>query len=448
MTTGDSRPPLPVTPPAPLATHFASSQRASPEELDRGIRAASNNPVIDALMHAMSGLLAVLNEQRQVLALNRGMLELLGVGDAAEVLGLRVGEAVKCVHAAEMSGGCGTSEFCSTCGQAIAQVTSLLENRPVERMCALAVHRDGGEASIYLRVRAVPFRFDGIRVLLLFLQDVSEEQHMAALGRVFLHDLRNTVTGLVGTSELLRRSLDAFDENIPLADDMVRLAGRVTREVELQRCLLQSSLHDYEPVREDWTASALVRELQTMCEYHPAAIRREIVFSPLRPDLVLNTDATVLLRVVYNMVINALEATAEGGVIRVWIEDQGEGVAFCVWNRAAIPAEIARRVFQRDFSTKQSLGRGLGTYSMKLLANGFSAAKSPSPVLHKTAPVSVSACPAAAHARRKGGWSAATRSPGRLLPARRSRNRNQASLTGDVELAEKSRREPPSAADP
>jgi signal transduction histidine kinase len=42
-----------------------------------------------------------------------------------------------------------------------------------------------------------------------------------------------------------------------------------------------------------------------------------------------------------------------------------------VWNHAFIPPEIQGHVFQRSFSTKAERGRGLGTYSMKLLGEGY-----------------------------------------------------------------------------
>ncbi|RJR33419.1 MAG: ATP-binding protein [Desulfobacteraceae bacterium] len=38
---------------------------------------------------------------------------------------------------------------------------------------------------------------------------------------------------------------------------------------------------------------------------------------------------------------------------------------FNVWNRQAIPPRVALRIFQRNFTTKEEAGRGLGTYSMK-----------------------------------------------------------------------------------
>ena len=43
-------------------------------------------------------------------------------------------------------------------------------------------------------------------------------------------------------------------------------------------------------------------------------------------------------------------------------------IIFSVWNHKAIPESIRNRIFQRNFSTKEGIGRGLGTFSMKLIA--------------------------------------------------------------------------------
>ena len=66
------------------------------------------------------------------------------------------------------------------------------------------------------------------------------------------------------------------------------------------------------------------------------------------------------------MIINALEATAENGEVKIWIEHNGDFLSFCVWNAEEITGDVKNRIFQRNFSTKSELGRGLGTYSMKL----------------------------------------------------------------------------------
>ena len=42
-----------------------------------------------------------------------------------------------------------------------------------------------------------------------------------------------------------------------------------------------------------------------------------------------------------------------------------------VWNSGVIPSNIQNRIFQRHFSTKASVGRGLGTFSMKLFGEKY-----------------------------------------------------------------------------
>jgi len=50
------------------------------------------------------------------------------------------------------------------------------------------------------------------------------------------------------------------------------------------------------------------------------------------------------------------------------VKAKGSGVRFSVHNPEFIPTEIQGQIFKRSFSTKGQ-GRGLGTYSMKLLSS-------------------------------------------------------------------------------
>ena len=68
-----------------MKTHFATPQRSDLDELQRHIRYASHNPVIDGIMGMVGGLVAVLNQNRQILAVNHGLMEMLGVENPQEV---------------------------------------------------------------------------------------------------------------------------------------------------------------------------------------------------------------------------------------------------------------------------------------------------------------------------------------------------------------------------
>ena len=152
-----------------MDTHFAPAIRSEPSGLDFQINTVRDNPIIDSLLLMVDGLLAVLNENRQILAVNETLLHMLGVADAGEILGLRPGEAIGCVHAEKMPGGCGTSEYCASCGAAIAIVSALADVKPVERACAMtAAVKGGGVKHLYFRVKAYPISFNGEKILLLF----------------------------------------------------------------------------------------------------------------------------------------------------------------------------------------------------------------------------------------------------------------------------------------
>jgi signal transduction histidine kinase len=108
----------------------------------------------------------------------------------------------------------------------------------------------------------------------------------------------------------------------------------------------------------------IVEELRDAFAGHPAA-EGKVFKTQDPPPLTLRTDPTMLLRVLTNMVANALEATEKGEEVKMWIERDDDRIAFCVWNAAFIPEPISKRIFQRHFTTKKGTGRGLGTYSMK-----------------------------------------------------------------------------------
>ncbi len=345
-----------------MNSYFAKPERANKRELVEEIEIASKSPVMSGLLHSVSGSLAVLDEYRQIVALNDSFLKSLGIDDSAEALGLRPGEALHCIHAYEEPGGCGTSKFCSTCGAAIAIVTSLAKDKPVERFCALTVNRGELTIDIALLVRSCPIEIDGKRFLLLFLQDISSQQQKAALERTFFHDVNNLLSGLVGTSELL------FHENNQsnLVKMIYQSALRLKKEVEMQRCLLQSDSCVYQPLWQKISTTQVIEELQSFFANHPAATNKKLHFQVSYPVMSFQTDISLLLRVLCNMVTNALEATDKSGEVKIWLENNDNFLSFCVLNHKPISQDISRRIFQRNFSTKDGSGRGIGTYSMKL----------------------------------------------------------------------------------
>lgn len=349
-----------------METFFAPPEKSSDEELSAEIRDISDSSVVSGLLRTIGGLLAVLNEHRQIIAINDSFIKMLGIDDPAQSLGLRMGEALECIHAAEMPAGCGTSAFCSTCGAAVAIVTSLSQNIPVERLCALSANRGGKPVDIVLLVRSHPITIEDKRFLLLFVQDITQQEQRAALERTFYHDINNMLSMLVQASELLIE-----EEASNLAKIVHQTAIRLAREVSIQRCLRESTLGSYQPMWDNYTIKQVFDELKSFFANHPVAMDKRIEFSDTFKTISFKTDISLFLRVVSNMIINALEATDVNSAIKVWYEQEGDFFSFCVWNAQEVPADIAKRIFQRNFSTKAQAGRGIGTFSMKLFGEAI-----------------------------------------------------------------------------
>ena len=67
-----------------------------------------------------------------------------------------------------------------------------------------------------------------------------------------------------------------------------------------------------------------------------------------------------------NLAKNALEAEPAGATVTLNCKKRGGGAVFTVHNPSRMPEDTRLQVFQRSFSTKGA-GRGLGTYSIRLL---------------------------------------------------------------------------------
>ncbi|MCJ7600691.1 MAG: PAS domain-containing sensor histidine kinase, partial [Desulfobulbaceae bacterium] len=350
-----------------MKTYFAPAERCTKEQLQQEIRLISRNPVIDGLMMSLSGLIAVLDEHRQVIAVNDTMLEMLGYADAGEVLGLRPGEVLHCIHAYEEPWGCGTTKSCVTCGAAIAIVASLETNKPQERICAATVMKDGKEIEICFQVRSYPIKFEVQRFLLLFMQDITNQQAWASLERVFFHDINNILTGLLGTADLL--TMEAEDHK--LVKTLRQLVIRLKKEIDIQRVLSQTKKECYQMVYHQISVLEVMRELRNFFSSHPAALGKSLILPEIIPHVSITTDFSLLLRVLTNMVTNAFEATDPAGEVKIGINEGEKTIVFSVWNHQVIPEGIRLRIFQRHFTTKTGVGRGIGTFSMKLFGEDF-----------------------------------------------------------------------------
>jgi signal transduction histidine kinase len=196
----------------------------------------------------------------------------------------------------------------------------------------------------------------------------SHEKRRRALERTFFHDVLNTAGGLRGYTELL---LESEPDELPeVATTVSGIVQRLIDEIESQRSLMTAEADALSPALTSIRTKELLEELAVAYRHHEVAEGKIITVAADSDDLTFRSDRTLLLRVLGNMVKNALEASSEGETVSLGSEVQSDDVEFWVNNPAFMPRDVQLQVFNRSFSTKGS-GRGIGTYSMRLLVSRY-----------------------------------------------------------------------------
>ncbi len=116
---------------------------------------------------------------------------------------------------------------------------------------------------------------------------------------------------------------------------------------------------------------SLLQAVSGLYRDHTVSREKFVVVEPESVDVSFSSDQVILERVLGNLVKNALEASLPGETVLIGSRPKGSGgVRFWVHNSSVMPAEVRLQVFNRYFSTKGK-GRGLGTYSIKLLTERY-----------------------------------------------------------------------------
>ena len=347
-----------------LPTKFAPAERAPASLLQEHSNMLLDVELLNTLYDAVNEIVLILNHQRQIVFCNAHFARLFGYANHQDLIGLRPGEALGCIHGCEI-GGCGTSEFCSTCG-AVSAILNAQQGRADIKECRiLRGHRND---AMDLLVRTTPLRFKGEDFTIFAAIDISHEKRRNALERVFFHDLMNTATAIKMLSASLGRA--GMGKISEISSDISQGMEQLVEEIASQRDLIQAENNELSVRPVEMTSKALL--LQVLDTYKSLASVRncELVISPQTENTVFRSDQMIIARVVGNMIKNALEACKEGQRVTITSEPSKEGISFSVHNPGHMPREVQFQLFKRSFTTKGT-GRGLGTYSMKLLTERY-----------------------------------------------------------------------------
>jgi two-component system sensor histidine kinase HydH len=190
-------------------------------------------------------------------------------------------------------------------------------------------------------------------------KELQRSERLAALGKMaagVAHELRNPLSSVKGLAVLLKSQLAATGCGVETADILVKEVERLNRSI--------GELLDYaKPGQLERVPTAIdeiIKKTVSLVQVDAESYKISIV-QGLAADLPLvHVDRDKLNQVLLNLLLNAIQAMPNGGVLTVRTEYDGGMVVISIRDSGVgIPPENLQRVFDPYFTTKSN-GTGLG----------------------------------------------------------------------------------------
>ncbi len=247
----------------------------------------------------------------------------------------------------------------------IVEVFPFLENPLTLGRCNGQVLRDGESQYIGMNIslnrdstgKTLGFigTFQDLTNIIKLEEEMKRKDRLAAIGELsanMAHEIRNPLASIKNSVEMLKEDTLPADTKKRLMEIAIKEMDRLNTIVS--DFLMYSNPKPLEKKRAD--LSALVHSVCDMIETdRSVSIKRDI-----QPDVVMTLDEHKVRQLLWNVLINAVQASPDGSPVEVTLKDVGFFCNIRVKDYGpGIKEEDRERIFYPFFSTKKE-GTGLG----------------------------------------------------------------------------------------
>ena len=190
------------------------------------------------------------------------------------------------------------------------------------------------------------------------------------------HDLRTPMTTIAGFIDGIRDNVIPPEEQDRYLEIVSKEVQRLSRLVSALLDLSRIQAGDRKFVMKPFDVCEMARVILISFERQIDQKHLEVSFEATADRMMVNADHDAIYQVFYNLCHNAVKFSAEGGVLRVRIEEQkGKKVQVSVYNEGqGIPPSDLHMVFERFYKSDKSRGLdkngiGLGLFISKTIIN-------------------------------------------------------------------------------
>jgi two-component system, NtrC family, sensor histidine kinase PilS len=194
-------------------------------------------------------------------------------------------------------------------------------------------------------------------------KELEKGKNLALIGEMaagLAHEIRNPLTALSGSIQLLKRNLDLDETDARLMQIVLRGRDQLEKLISNFLLLARPNLSD----REELDVNNIINDVVESIRYDPAWYDEIRLERELGEDPSMSGNRTEVKQMIWNLILNAIQAMPGGGTlslatktistsrkkyIEIWISDTGHG----------IEKEKTNKIFTPFFTTRER-GTGLG----------------------------------------------------------------------------------------
>ena len=190
-------------------------------------------------------------------------------------------------------------------------------------------------------------------------EDVRKQERQAMFGRIaagLVHDLSHPIQNIGNSCKLIQKMFDDVEYRETFKRTVEREMVVIKRVLDDLRNIARPIPLERFPIEVDRSLAEVVESMQQHAETVGLTLKSELA----SPGVYIEGDLFALGRVYRNLIVNAIQATAPGGLVVVATELASELVQVRVYDTGCgIAADRLGKVFE-DFVTTKRRGLGLG----------------------------------------------------------------------------------------
>ncbi len=343
---------------------FSPHNRSNEELIKMESELIKKTDLFTSLINSLQDFIIIMSTDLEIIFANKSFIEFTCLKDSSEIIGKRICEIVKCTRSDEKVFNYNDITLCDNCSITQSVLKSLNEGITVQTESTLKLKTGN---TMDFQITTLPLEAENNKLVVCLMRDISEQNRKKSILRIFIHDILNSAGAL-------QQCLNLMDlHNLTEASEILLLSRNISDnlidEITSQRLLLEAENNEYEPNVTIFDSCDILDMVTDKSTYNFISGNKEIQITQSE-HVSISSDKTLLSRVVFNLLKNALEATSSGGTVELSCVKRGNEIEYIVKSENVIPPDIQPLIFSRTFSTKGK-GRGIGTYSIKLLTDKY-----------------------------------------------------------------------------